>query len=386
VGYVFSSDYFSIPSIEYKAGGDFCLNDLHYKLDSANRDVKRFENLILVNSGSLNPAMFRLELAQLIDSIKQVEAKVIAIDIDFSNDTTKLGTSELLYQLNNSSSLVLAERWRNDSGKLRVKQAVYGSVSFPEEQFTIRRYGSGDTTFAYKIAQAYGADLSNFNEISNNFVLNYTAHDYIQLDLKSANPIADYENTPCAGNKIPMIDGAALLSYDQLEISKIKQLLKGKIVMIGHVGNSCLDDLKNDLEDKHPVPSDQMLINRQKSMPGLLIHANAVENMINPKSLFTVISDNIFFIAFEELLLILYLCFLLFVKAGKVINILLMLTLSLPALYMVLLLMNFNIYIEMGTTLLQLLVFEELTEIIEPLYSKFEKFKFRIAKPKFLRQ
>jgi CHASE2 domain-containing sensor protein len=384
--YVLGSNYFSIPSLEYKTGSDFSLNDLHYKLDSSTRDVKRFENLILVNSGSLNQATFRLELAQLVDSIKQADAKVIALDIDFSNDTTKPGTCELLNQLNNTSSIVLAERFRNDSGKLRAKKAVYGGVMFPEEQFTIRRYGAGDTTFAYKIAKAYGADVTNFDKLSKNFVLNYTAHDYFQLDLKSANPIADYTFSQHPDNTIPMIDGAALLSNDSLEISNVKQILKGKIVLIGHLGNSCLDDLKNDLEDKHPAPCDHMLINRQKSMPGVLIHANAVENMINPKSQFTVVSDNIFFIVFEELLLILYLCFLLFVKAGKVINIMLMLALSLPALYVVLLLMNYNIYIEMGTTLLQLLVFEELAELIEPLYAKFERFKFRFTKLKFIRK
>jgi hypothetical protein len=63
-----------------------------------------------------------------------------------------------------------------------------------------------------------------------------------------------------------------------------------------------------------------------------------------------------------------------------------MLTLSLPTLYVVLLLMNYNIYIEMGTTLLQLLVFEELAEFIDPLYAKFERFKIRFTKLKFLRK
>jgi CHASE2 domain-containing sensor protein len=386
VSIVFESNYFKIPSLEYKAGSDFSLNDLHYQLDSTNRNVKRFENICLINSGSLDPIQFRFELAQVIERIKKTEAKVIGIDLEFSNDSTIAGTSALLNQLGDTPRIVLAATTDANSDKLHIGNAVYGNVSFPDDQVTIRRYYSGDSTFAFKVSESFGSDVKKIANANKNFLINYSAHDYYLLNLNSSNPIADYTFTENTGNKLPVIDGAELLSDDSLVNSNVSQILKGKIVLIGHMGNTCLGNLKYDLEDKHPVPCDQMLINRQKSMPGVLIHANAVENMINPTSRFTVISDNFFFIAFEELLLTLYLCFLLFVKAGKVINILLMLTLSLPSLYMVLLLMNHNIYIEMGTTLLQLLVFEELTELIEPLYAKFERFKFRLTKPKFLRK
>jgi hypothetical protein len=60
------------------------------------------------------------------------------------------------------------------------------------------------------------------------------------------------------------------------------------------------------------------------------------------------------------------------VEAGKVVNILLMLGLSLPALFVVLYLMQYNWYIEMGSTLLQLLVFEEMVEIFSPLYCRIQ--------------
>jgi CHASE2 domain-containing sensor protein len=145
-------------------------------------------------------------------------------------------------------------------------------------------------------------------------------------------------------------------------------MLKGKIVLIGHFGSTALREIKNDLEDKFSVPSDTNMIFRSPSMPGALIHANAIDNLLRKEVRFTEVSATWWFKCLGVLFVFAYLYFLVFVEAGKVVNILLMLGLSLPALFVVLYLMQYNWYIEMGSTLLQLLVFEEMVEIFSPLY------------------
>jgi hypothetical protein len=105
-------------------------------------------------------------------------------------------------------------------------------------------------------------------------------------------------------------------------------------------------------------------------MPGVMLHANAVLNMANPEVRFRCWSDQKWFLFLEEIVLLAYLSFLLFARVGKLLNILMMLVLTIPILYLVLLAMKHHIYIEVGTTLLQFLIFEELTEIIEPVYHK----------------
>ena len=375
---VISSKYFSVPALELNVGNDLCLNDLHYQDNSVIQNEARIKNLILVNSGSLPATNFRLYLANILETIKANEANVIGLDIEFNNDMSIPGSWELLDQLNSPGRIVLAQDKKNDATKIQIKDGNYGQVFFPANQFTIRSYCSSDSSFAYRIAKAFDSSVNKIETDDVDFVLNYKAYDYFPLNLQCLNPIAEYEHSDKVNRTIPMIEAADLLKPDSIQSLKLKQMLKGKIVLVGHIGSGCLDDLKNDLEDKHPVPCDSMLINRQKTMPGVLIHANAVENILNLESRYIVVSDNPLFIAMEEFLLIAYLCFLLFAKAGKVINILLMLALSLPTLYGVLLLMNYSIYIEMGATLLQLLVFEELTEIIEPIYAKFDRISFKL--------
>ena len=378
VSLVVASKYLSVPALELNIGNDLCLNDLHYQDNSVGQNEALSKNLILINSGSLHASNFRFDLSRILETVKSSDVKVIGLDIEFKNDMSIPGSWELLDQLNSPGRIVLAQDKKNDTTKIQIKDAEYGQVFFQPNQFTIRRYSSSDSSFAFKIAKAFDSGIDKIETYDEDFILKYKAYDYFPLNLQSPNPIADHEFSFKVNNTIPMIEAADLIKPDSIQGLKLKQLLKGKIVLIGHIGSACLDNLKNDLEDKHPVPCDSMLINRQKSMPGILIHANAVENILNSESRYNVVSDHPLFIAFEELFLIAFLCFLLFVKANKVTKILLMLALSLPALFAVLLLMNYNIYIEMGTTLLQLLVFEELTDVIEPIYLKFERIRLKL--------
>jgi hypothetical protein len=360
----------SIPSIEMQAGEDLSLNDLHYKIDRKINRSKLSKEIILINTGSLSVDNFRGELAELLLQIDSFNPKVIGVDHDFDDDTTRFGTEELLNSIEFIPNIVLARNGRDTSKKMSLSKDKLADVSFPEYFNSVRRYYSNESTFASKIASIFKPGLKS-DLVIDSFIINYVGHDFFEL--KRSN-FREFLFTNDYSNQFPMIQSSDILSSSNYEKKIIKKLLNGKIILLGHLGNTCLTDFRNDSEDKFAVPCDSNMLFRSKTMNGLLIHANAIENLINPECRFNVLSDQLWFLFLEELLILLYLYFLLFAKAGKLINILLMLGLSLPVLYLTLYFMQNNIYIEMGTTLLQLLLFEELVEIIEPLYFKIKSF------------
>jgi CHASE2 domain-containing sensor protein len=89
-------------------------------------------------------------------------------------------------------------------------------------------------------------------------------------------------------------------------------MLKGKIVLIGHFGSTALREIKNDLEDKFSVPSDTNMIFRSPSMPGALIHANAIDNLLRKEVRFTEVSATWWFKCLGVLFVFAYLYFLVF--------------------------------------------------------------------------
>jgi CHASE2 domain-containing sensor protein len=356
----------SIPSIEMKAANDLSLNDLFYKINHETGEKKISDKIVLINSGDLSIDTFRSELSHLINQINFYNPKVIGIDHDFSDNGIVLGTGELINSISNNSKIILGKDKEDNSKKLKIRNAKYGTVNFFEHYHTIRRYENAPTTFAAKIAEKYLGKSMGDNK-KESFILNYVAQDFKELRLKSAD-INNFKFSNESNYKIPMFNAKDVLYSDNYEL--LQHLIKDKIIMIGHLGSTSLRSIRNDLEDKFPVPCDTNILFRRGSMPGVLVHANAVENMINSTVRFRVISDESWFLFIEEGFIILYLYFLLYSGAGKLINISMMLVLSLPLLFLVIYLMKHNYYVEMGATLLQLLIFEEVVEIIEPFYKR----------------
>ena len=70
------------------------------------------------------------------------------------------------------------------------------------------------------------------------------------------------------------------LTKNKRKQNRIKDQIKNKIIIIGHLG-----EILNDSNDKHRVPCDtSQFILRDKKMYGAVIHANAIENIIHPSS------------------------------------------------------------------------------------------------------
>jgi hypothetical protein len=128
-----------------------------------------------------------------------------------------------------------------------------------------------------------------------------------------------------------------------------------------------------DMEDKFRVPCDTNLINRDRVMYGSVIHANALANLLKSDLQFIDVERSTIFLVFKELLFLVFIYYLLFLNLGKMGTVTILTIGSFGMIYLTLLLMQKGIYLEIGGSLLELLVLEEAFESVEPLLRKFHK-------------
>ena len=158
-------------------------------------------------------------------------------------------------------------------------------------------------------------------------MINYIADNYYNISSNN-HPFESYDEFTFSefSSHFPLLEASDILDNSEWNQYHLQNFIADKIILIGHVGNVFLTDYKNDLEDKFPVPCDtNSLIFRQRTMPGLLIHANAIENLLAPEKQFLVLNDKTWFVILEELFIICYICFLIFFRVGKLINIIVIL-------------------------------------------------------------
>ena len=365
---IMSSGLLSTVALEMNTSADLSLNDLHYSIQRSEQSFEEVnDNLLIINSGNLDRDNFRSELAFLLNYLSDFPVKTIALDVNFENDTSRIGTQELIKAVKDNPKLILAADTLGDKKYLDFGDNVkYGTVDFPATDHTNRRYYSANGTFAAQIAKSMGFSTDVNADTNSDLIINYVYDTLYTHNVLPEECAWDtlFERTRPGFKELPLTE------IYRLDSACLSLLLKDKTILIGHVKNSCAENYYLDSEDKFAVPTDTKMLYRPTTMPGVMVHANAVLNMANPDVRFRCWSDQKWFLFFEEIVLLAYLSFLLFARVGKLLNILMMLLLTIPILYLVLLAMKHHIYIEVGTTLLQFLIFEELTEIIEPVYHK----------------
>lgn len=372
--FVFSLGLLSIANIEMQSSSDVCLNDFYYRINTIEKNqIPLSQNIILINSGSLSKEKFRPDLADLLTVLKANSPKVIGIDHDFDSANKKYGTEKLVSLIQSTPNLILGKDSLR-SNRFNLKSSSYGYVNFPKSTNSIRYYYEGNNTFAAKISKEFNKKTIFDQKHNDKFVINYISQDYYNISSNNYpfNSYTEFTFSPYS-NQFPMLEGSDVLLNNEWNKKNLKKFIKNKIVLIGHMGSKDISDYRNDVEDKFAVPCDtSSFFFRQKTMSGLQIHANAIENLITPENKFIELNKKTWFVLIEELLLIFYICILIFMRVGKIFNIILMLALSIPLLYLVIFGMKHLFYIEMGGTLLSLLIFEELIEMIEPIYKKVE--------------
>ena len=164
---------------------------------------------------------------------------------------------------------------------------------------------------------------------------------------------------------------------NSLDTTLFRKFIKNKIVIISHLGT---DNMENtfDVEDKHRVPTNPNLFNRNLTMPGAVIHANAIQMMIDKAELFAV--EGWLYELITSLILFGYL-FLFYTihhkyKLGKLFNILIILGSTIPVIFFACIyLMDLSIYYKVGSLFMQIAFLEEFIDIAEGFKLKFTKNK-----------
>jgi hypothetical protein len=361
---------YSIVSLHSLIISDASINDLHYLIREETQDYepKLSGDLILVNTGSLPNDSVRLALSKLIQVLDKYQPKVIGLDLVLDSNFIGLGTSELLNTLVKTPRMVIAKSPQIGTLKPVISpSSAYGIVSFPDNQSTVRRYSSQENTFGVLVAQMLKKDsLAAFDEST--FFINYqtmadgiyTVHspefDFVSLD------------STFRPSSFLMLEGKDILNNDSLTLRALALLGNGRAFLLGHLGNTNLYNVKYDGEDRHRVPPERQLVNREKSMFGILIHANAIENILNPELRYTCWSDSLIYQIIRAMIILIYIYYLLYYKLIKIINIFFSIFLiSFPVIYLVLYLMTFQIYIDLGFVLIQIILLEDAVEVYQSL-------------------
>jgi hypothetical protein len=364
--------FFQIFTIEQIGNPDLEWNDLHYKSVNVykNKHYTREKSVVLINTGSLNRDSFRLELAQVLNKLKKLNAKAIGIDHQFSNEN-KIGTNELIKAINENPKIVLGyiddeNNTTRLTNNLKLK-CLFGKADLPDD-FTIRKYYDNNSTFANQLVKVgFPNKTSSIQHLEENqpFTIHYSCVNEGLVEFyETANSVYPIN--------FKYIEAKDFINENERDFNKsFTETFKNKMIILGHLGSNLIDK-KFDSEDKFSVPTDtSKIMLRDKTMYGSVIHANAIENILHPESKFKELND-FWNILFNQLLIIGFLL-VLFLNLGKLLNILILIIISIPYSLLIIKLMDYNVYITMSSTLLNLLFMEEFYEMLEPLYNKITK-------------
>ncbi|NJN28575.1 MAG: CHASE2 domain-containing protein [Cyclobacteriaceae bacterium] len=274
--------------------GDFALLD---PIDDAIRDVEMTDlvfsqirespkvdtTVVLVNIGTLS----RREIARQLSIIAQYEPAVIGIDSYFYGlKADSLGDLLLSKAFSDIENLVLVSKLeynvftgRYDSVRYSHPSFASGHVGFAnletdaldQHQFKVCRSfppkinvnGDEALAFSVKVSELYDSEKArNFLKRDNDFeVINYRGN------------IADFGQTNFGGRYV------ALDVADVFEQKFTPELLKGKIVLMGYMGDN-FDDMS--WEDKFYTPLNTKYAGRSNpDMFGVVVHANIVSMILN---------------------------------------------------------------------------------------------------------
>lgn len=269
-----------IYEIKNHATEDIDLNDIYY-FSNKNDETKK---VVIINIGSVPKEAIRSELVTLLPKLIDAPTRSIGIDLSFVEAKNKDTDKKLLQLLQNKKVITGFEK---DEEPFFKENTHLGCTNLPtKENMTVREYynfckvtnfsnhkkDTVITSFARKLAfpkeiidtaKVKAVSYIKYQSIENGFYNYFDSKEELYEDF----------NFPCIEAK------------DVLNNRKgVAALLKDKIVIIGWVGSEYMSN-PNDRTDKHRVPVDFKLFNRKPIMPGTLIHANAVQMLLNEDSI-----------------------------------------------------------------------------------------------------
>lgn len=245
-----------------KAFKDFSYLDLNYAEKLNKNFGKVNQNIILVNIDRLN----RKEIAFLLGKLERQKPSVIGLDVIFKEEKN-LDGDKALAKSHGITNLVTTYAI-SDEGLVRSSNKItrpnqlsgYGNFSFDPQTSVVRNF-QGFRKVGDSMQIMFGA------AVAKKFLKN-DWHQDLETYLQKERPI-NYK-----GNRenFLILENEDILGQDTIPI------VKGKIVLLGYLGNS--QNHQFDIEDKHFTPMNKKFVG--KSAPdtfGLVVHANII-NMI----------------------------------------------------------------------------------------------------------
>ena len=250
---------------------DVDASDFYYQTQDSGE--KSLDNIIIINSGSIpveEGVGLRRNLNQLIRNIDNNDCKPKKIGIDLEFDMRRVDSVDAkLEKTFIEKHCVIAESKQNVSIFKTVKK---GYVNFPdEENKAVRNYYNYYVLNNKKINSFARECLGQTVEEPEEFLLKYACKD------QGFYNVLDKQNEEETVFAFPAVEGSVVLS-DSLNKKQLHDLFHDKTVLIGHLGQDSMHNV-NDIIDKHKTPTDFDVIRKSKIMPGVVIHANAINQL-----------------------------------------------------------------------------------------------------------
>lgn len=300
----------------------------------------------------------------MINKVADYHPKIIGLDFYFDHATEH---DSLLQQIITKDNVVIGIDGKGNHKNI-FTSSKKGVINFPiKTGETVREY--------YNYMKIAGNNTPSFaNVLSGVEKEDSVAYLKYCTDYKGFYNILNSDEKSNIQN-FPAIEAIAILNA--MDTALFRESIKNKIVIISHLGT---DNMENefDVEDKHKVPTDTSLFNRNLTMPGAVIHANAIQMLINKDEMFVV--EGWFCELIISLILFGYL-FLFYTihhkyKLGKLFNILIILASTIILIFFTCIyLIDLGIYFKIGSLLVQIAFLEEFIDLSDSFKSIFTKNK-----------
>ena len=370
---ILSSKALQIFQVEQLFSQDLELNDLYYRLGSW-KDAPRMHEVVVVNTarlGGQGPADFRSECAELVQRLDRMAPSVIGVDLLFRDTTASDGlafhrASRRVFQsLERTPRVVVAAKAGADQAHIELNQES-GIVNFPDSgRVSIRSYRrafeeeqGARLSFGAALVERHRPGAMDVQEVPEVFPLRYGKEVSLMTPIR-AGAQARYAGRRTPG--IPIIDAREFMQHPD----SFAAWIRGAMVVVGHAS-----DDRFDIEDKHRVPCDTILVNRLPTFSGPIIHAIAADNMLHfSQRGWRFVPEWLRSLAALTLLVSL-IHLLLHTRFGKWANFVVLALATLPLIYLGFLLMSWGYYWPMNSTLLPFVFIEEIMEVVVPISKK----------------
>lgn len=365
IGLLYHNLPLQLLHFEHLATEDIQFNDIYYATKQYENSEFKNKEVVLINTGSINnDSLFRKKLGELITKVANNKPKAIGLDFYFPTPKNPVNDSLLREAIARNNVVTVLDATQKHQSIFPSKQK--GLMNLPgKNEETIREY------YNYKIInkdtiQSFAAVLSNTKSEDTISYLKYSTEHKGYYNILNKNEKINPKN-------FPAIEASAFFTEGQPE--ELFEILKNKIVILGHLGSGNMHN-PFDIEDKFRVPTDNSLFNRNLTMPGTVIHANAIQMMLNKEEMISIEGWSYEIITSIVLLIYLFLFYYIHHKycLSKLINVLIILGSTFLIIYIsCVYLMDKGIYYKVGGLFALLVFLEEFIEIYEGFTKKFNK-------------